>query len=276
MGYVHLSTTERHAIAVLHRLHYATRAIAAQLNRHHATIARELRRGMRNNTYIAADAHRAAIQRQHATPRIGRYTPHLATAISVLLCRTWSPEQIAGYQRTHGIAHVSFATIYRWMYAGKLPTVTVAALRHKGKRRAPQERRGRFAIGASIHMRPKDVATRQTFGHWEADTIVSGRGKSRACMATFAERHTRMYIAIPMRDRTAISLSNAVRTLVAMYPPGAIRTLTVDRGKEFAAHQELCGELHIPIYFADAYAAWQRGTNENSNGLLREFFAKGT
>lgn len=79
-----------------------------------------------------------------------------------------------------GIAHVSCAMIYRWMYAEKLPTVTVAVLPQEGKRRAPQERRGRFVIGASIHMRPKDVATRQTFGHWEADTIVSGQGKSRA------------------------------------------------------------------------------------------------
>jgi IS30 family transposase len=275
MGYTHLSILERSSIAVYRTLHWSTRQIAAQLGRHHATIAREYRRGRNEDTYHATQAHQRAIVRRTASRPQGRYTTTLATHISALLHKTWSPEQIAAFHRINAIPSVSYATIYRWMYAGRLPLVSVHQLRHKGKRRAPAERRGRFSGGRSIHTRPKEVYTRRTFGHWEADTIVSGRGKSRACMATFVERYSRWYVAIPMADRTAQAMHAAIRTLVHHLPVGACKTLTVDRGKEFAAHQAIDDGLHVPIYFADAYAAWQRGTNENSNGLLREFFPKG-
>jgi len=275
MGYTHLSIVERSHIAVYRTLHWSTRQIAAQLGRHHATIAREYRRGCREDTYHATAAHERAIVRRTASRPQGRYTTTIATHISALLRTTWSPEQIAAFHRINAIPSVSYATMYRWMYAGRLPHVSVRELRHKGKRRAPVERRGRFSGGLSIHTRPTEVKTRRTFGHWEADTIVSGRGKSHACMATFVERYSRWYVAIPMADRTAQAMHTAIHTLIHHLPRGACKTLTVDRGKEFAAHQIVRDEFHVPIYFADAYAAWQRGTNENSNGLLREFFPKG-
>lgn len=237
MGYRHLSIVERSHIAVYRTLQWSTRQIAAQLGRHHATIAREYRRGCSEETYHATQAHQHAIARRAASRPQGRYTATLATHISALLHKTWSPEQIAAFHRINAIPSVSYATIYRWMYAGRMPQVSVRQLRHKGKRRAPVERRGRFSSGQSIHMRPREVHTRRTFGHWEADTVVSGRGKSRACMATFVERYSRWYVAIPMADRTAQAMHDAIRTLVHRLPRGACNTLTVDRGKEFAAHQ---------------------------------------
>lgn len=147
-------------------------------------------------------------------------------------------------------------------------------LRHKGKRRLPYETRGRFTLGLSIQQRPAFVKQRQTFGHWELDTVVSSRGKSKGCLATFAERKTRYYYAVPMPDRSASSMEVAF-TQALHDTKAPFYTATVDRGKEFACHQQLKHRHGVSVYFADPYSSWQRGTNENANGLLREFFPKG-
>lgn len=147
-------------------------------------------------------------------------------------------------------------------------------MRRKGKSPRTKETRGKIPIGLSIHQRPADVKTRSTFGHWELDTVVSSRGQSKGCLATFVERKTRFYVALPMKDRTAASMEKALQTLYGSYPTKAFITATADRGKEFACHAAVKENLHWPIYFADPYSSWQRGSNENSNGLLREFFPK--
>lgn len=147
-----------------------------------------------------------------------------------------------------------------------------AILRHKGKRRGPVETHGRFNVGKSIHQRPKEVRKCHSFGHWELDTVVSSRGKNKASVATFAERKTRLYIAIKMPDRTAASLEKAFGV---SFPKGTFQTATVDRGKEFSCYEWLESANDLAIYFADPYSSWQRGTNENANGLLRKFFPKG-
>ncbi len=105
---------------------------------------------------------------------------------------------------------ISFKTIYRWLYEGRLIRMTVQQLRHKGKRQKPQEKRGRFLVGTSIKQRPKEIRFRETFGHWELDTVVSSRGKSKACVATCIERKTRLYTAIKMPDRTSLSMEIAI------------------------------------------------------------------
>ncbi len=148
--------------------------------------------------------------------------------------------------------------------------------RHKGKRQKPAETRGKFTVGKSISQRPKEVRSRETFGHWELDTVVSGRGKSKGCVATFIERKTRLYKAIRMPDRTALSMEIAFGVVASEYPIGAFQTATADRGKEFACYTNLEATHSIQVYFADPYSSWQRGSNENANGLLREFFPKGT
>ena len=149
----------------------------------------------------------------------------------------------------------------------KVKGVSLKNLRHKGKRRK-KETRGKFLIGNSITTRPKDVKSRKTFGHWELDTIVSSRGKSKACLATFVERKTRFYVAIKIKDRTAPSMLKVIKKLVKVLPKKALKTFTTDRGKEFACYKEV-EKLNIKVYFADAYAAWQ-------NGLLREYYPKKT
>ena len=132
------------------------------------------------------------------------------------------------------------------------------------------------AIGTSIHQRPKEVKSRETFGHWELDTVVSSRGESKGCFATFVERKTRLYTAIKIADRTASSMESAIKQLHAVLPKNAFKTATVDRGKEFACYKNIENDIGLPLFFADPYSSWQRGSNENSNGLLREFYPKKT
>lgn len=266
MSYCHLTTSERTKIEVLKGLGYSCRAIARHLNRSHTTISREVKR---LNEWSAEKAQwHAAAQKKKCGAR-SKFTDKLRNVIEEKLKATWSPEQIVGslFQ-----GKLSFKTIYRWLYSGKL-RVTLQVLRQKGKRQAPRETRGRFNVGTSIQQRPKEVKTRETFGHWELDTVVSARG-TKGCIATFAERKTRFYVGIQIPNRSAQSMKWAIEQLISRYPRPCFQTFTTDRGKEFSCYTELETQYGIPFYFADPYAPWQRGTNENSNGLLREFFPK--
>lgn len=275
MSYSHLSIVERGQLETLAELGWTTREIGRKLKRHHSTIARELQRAQSNDHYVAEAAQEAYVQRRASCIPAGKFTPELAEELQEKLELTWSPEQIAGKRRSEGEASVCFKTIYRWLYDGKLKVSESDVLRHKGKRRKPMEKRGRFLVGTPISQRPKEVRKRTTFGHWELDTVVSSRGQSKACAATFIERKTRLYFAVNMPDRTAHSMEIAFGVAASQYPQGAFKTATTDRGKEFACYTALENLHDIKVYFADPYSSWQRGSNENANGLLREFFPKG-
>lgn len=276
MSYSHLSTFERGKLEMLHNLGWSTRSIARELGRHHSTIARELKRNRQEKVYSSEAAQVTYQNRRVRSKPVGKLSPELVQDIEEKLNQTWSPEQIAGRMKLSSNGQsVSFKTIYRWLYQGLLSRGDVHVLRHKGKRRQPVETRGRFNVGTSIRLRPKEVRKRESFGHWELDTVVSSRGKSKACVATFAERKTRLYLAVKMPDRTASSMELAFSTLIESFPKGTFQTATVDRGKEFACYKRLDSTYDLNVYFADPYAAWQRGTNENANGLLREFYPKG-
>ncbi len=112
-------------------------------------------------------------------------------------------------------------------------------------------------------------------GHWEADTVVSGQGKSKTCFATLAERKTRFYIAVKIPDRKADTMAAAIIQTLSAFPKELVKTITCDRGSEFAGWQTIEKALNCDVYFTDPYCAWQKGSNENSNGLLREFYPKG-
>ena len=183
----------------------------------------------------------------------------------------WSPEQIAG---TLYKGKLAFKTIYNWIYSGIID-FDISKLRRKGKSRKNKETRGRFNIGTSIRKRHKNIKYRNTFGHWELDTIVSSRGKSKGCLATFVDRKTRFYIALPMKDRSKDSMFKAIKKICNSLPKESLKSFTSDIGKEFACYDEV-EKLGIDFYFADPYSAWQRGSNENSNGLLREYYPKKT
>lgn len=246
--------------------------IADRIGVHRTTIDRELKRVPEDLIYNADNAQLDAALKHNACGAKSKWTSELAYQIECDLEDSWSPEQIANARDT-----VSFKTIYHWLYNGFLK-VSKQCLRHKGRRQEKQtETRGKMAVGHTIDERPSSVAEREEFGHWELDTVVSGRGKSKACEASFIERKTRFYWTISMPDRTAESMEQAIKTFVAALDNRrAFLSFTVDRGKEFSCWKEIEDDLKVPMYFCDPYSPWQRGSNENGNGLFREFFPKGT
>lgn len=269
MSYTHLTISERSKIETYLELGYSIRSISKKINRSPSTISRELRR------HPNCTAEEAQVRYQANKSNCGaklKLTAELKEAVQEKLGETWSPEQIAG--RIYP-GEISFKSIYRWIYNGLLE-VPFTVLRQKGKRQKPRETRGRFNIGTPISKRPSEVRKRETFGHWELDTVVSGRGQAKGCVATFIERKTRWYFGVLIPDRSAASMETAVKLLHKQLPEGAIQTATTDRGKEFSCYNVLEQDLKIQVYFADAYSSWQRGSNENGNGLLREFFPKKT
>ena len=270
MSYIHLTIEKRSQIEVLRKEGYSVRRIASLIGVHHSTVARELNRI--EGEYSAIKAQQLAISKSANKGRPTKLTPQLAALIESRLQQTWSPEEIVGAEL---VGVLSFKTIYSWIHRGFLD-VTEKVLRRKGKKPGTQEKRGRFNVKKTIKDRPQEVENREIFGHWELDTMVSSRGQSKGCLATFVERKTRFYIAIKMDNRSKDSMFLAISSLYNTLTSKLLKTFTVDRGKEFACFEQVETEFGIPMYFADAYAAWQRGSNENSNGLLREFFPKKT
>lgn len=277
MNYQHLSIEERSCIGKCYEEGLSERQIARLLGRSPSTISREIRR---NCTYVNDS--------QKYYPHIAQKEYHLRRShchrgmfhsqeiidyINEKLKETWSPEQIAC--RPCKLKIPTWRTIYRWIYAKYLVNGDLKVLRRKGKNHGGKETRGKFNTGKPIRERDKSVYWRLEAGHWEADTVVSGRGKSKECFLSLAERKTRYYIVIKIKDRKAETVENAIVAALSVFPPELVKTLTCDRGSEFANWSRIEERLHCNMYFADPYCAWQKGTNENLNGLLREFYPKG-
>ena len=279
MNYKHITTNERCCIANFLSLGLSLRKIAKHLNQIVSTISREVKRNSTNGKYLAHIAcENYAKNRKNCGAKGKSSNPTLIKYIEDGLEKTWSPEQIAGrlrldYQDDKSMK-IGFKTIYRWLYQKIIAKGNVNRLRRKGKSLNPKETRGKFNIGKSIKDRPKEVRKRETIGHWELDTVVSSRGKSKACLSTFVGRKSRFLIAQVMENRKSLTLNFHCFTAFKDIPTNLIKTFTVDRGKEFAGYVDIENTLNIDVYFADAYASWQRGTNENTNGLLREFYPK--
>ena len=279
MNYKHITTNERCCIANFLSLGLSLRKIAKHLNRNISTISREVKRNSTNGKYLAHIAcENYAKNRKNCGAKGKSSNPTLIKYIEDGLEKTWSPEQIAGrlrldYQDDKSMK-IGFKTIYRWLYQKNIAKGNVNRLRRKGKSLNPKETRDKFNIGKSIKDRPKEVRKRETIGHWELDTVVSSRGKSKACLSTFVERKSRFLIAQVMENRKSLTLNFHCFTAFKDIPTNLIKTFTVDRGKEFAGYVDIENTLNIDVYFADAYASWQRGTNENTNGLLRDFYPK--
>ncbi|MGE9213570.1 IS30 family transposase [Exiguobacterium aurantiacum] len=180
MSYTYLTTAERVKIETYLELGMSIRSIARRLGRQPSTVSREIRR---NPGYKSERAQERYVRAKANCGAKTKLDETMRRTIIRKLRATWSPEQIVGRLFDGRIA---FSTIYRWIYSG-LIDVPTTALRQKGKRRKPVETRGRFNVGLSISKRPSEVRGRQTFGHWELDTVVSGRGKSKACVATVGQ-----------------------------------------------------------------------------------------
>ena len=195
----------------------------------------------------------------------------------------WSPEEIEGRLRLeYGKTVISYQTIYRAIYRGHFDDNSLShgargvirKLRHRGKTRHTKgyvENRGKISISHTIHERPEEANNRTRIGDWEADTVAGKTGK--ACLVTLTDRYSR-FLKI---KKVAVKKSKLViEAMVKLLEPLTKYTVTPDRGKEFTYHQKLSDQLNIEVYFPDPHAPWQRGTNENTNGLFREYFPKGS
>jgi len=276
----HLTLEEREIIAHLHRTGKMQTQIADRLGRSKSTISRELRRNRSRNGYWAVAAQRRAERRRSERPWVAKMQrPDVRRYVRERLRQRWSPDQIAG--RSHSdFPHdrrqqISHQTIYAWIRAEDASGQHWQKhLRRLGRKRPEWEKRGRLPTSVSIEGRPAVVDRRSRFGDWEGDTIVGANRRGGA--VTLVERKSGYLLLGRVRNLQAATVRQAAARQYVATPAALRKTLTLDNGKEFAEHEQLAVEAALRIYFAKPYCAWQRGTNENTNGLIRQFFPKGT
>jgi IS30 family transposase len=282
--YKHLSRAEREAIHRGRLEGLSLRAMSRKLGRSAATVSREIRRNGSPSGYEAVTAERGYRRRRaRGRRKLAPGTP-LWNPVVMDLYRGWSPEQIAGRRRTmypdESAHRVSHETIYLALYAlprGELRKALLAQLRQGPAARRPrsrgQDRRGGLKNMTSIHDRPAEVAGRAVPGHWEGD-LIKGAG-NRSAVGTLVERTSRYVILARMDGTDAEAALEGFTRKLRRIPPCVRKTLTYDQGKEMARHEELARRLRIQVYFADPHSPWQRPSNENANGLIREYLPKG-
>nr|WP_229679097.1 IS30 family transposase [Silvimonas amylolytica] len=263
------------------------RCIACHLGRAASTISREIRRNGGCASYRAADADKAAWDRAHRPKRCKLVeNPALAEVVADRLQRQWSPEQIAGWlKREHPHDErnqVSHETIYRSLFIQARGALKKELLAHLRRTRAMRRSRhytqkaedhGRITDAISIRERPATVQDRALPGHWEGDLLC---GSKNSQIATLVERQTRYVMLVKLRSKDTGSVVNALIKQARKLPTVLYQSLTWDRGKELADHKRFMLATDIQVYFCDPQHPWQRGTNENTNGLLRQYFPKGT
>lgn len=267
---------EREQIAQFWSQGLSRAEIARRLGRHPTTIGRELARNSDGGAYWASAAQEKARARRQRRPR-KLDDPQLNEYVRARLVALWSPEQIAGRSPRqfprHRRRQVSHMTIYRWIASSPDRLHWESFLRF-GRRRKEPETRGKLPARAEIAGRPSIVDERKRFGDWEGDTIV---GKQRrGGLVTLVERKSGFALVAKIQRLKAQNVERAVRRQFTPLPKGLRRTTTLDNGKEFAAHRQIARATNVEIYFARPYHAWERGSNESFNGLVRQFFPKGT
>jgi len=289
MPYEQLTTDERYQITYLHMHGHTPAEIARRLGRHRGNIGRELKRNadpMGGYHYQSAQ-HQADTRRSSASCRYKLDKPGSIPGKAVRdgLKQRWSPEQIAG--RLHhdhpddDTAWVSHETIYRWVYreaSNGRQHYQRLRRRHKRRRcRIPGERKAKRGVipgRVGIEERPEVVQTRDRFGDWESDTVEGAKG--RGLVVTHVERKSRYTAMGKLADKKAATLSKATARTMNALPRTLRHTATFDNGKEFADFKTIERELGLTVYFANPHSPWERGTNENTNGLLRDWLPKGS
>ncbi len=286
MRYTRLSLEEREKIHALIHQGMTKRAIAQELGRSHSTIIRELKR-CPTGEYSPSNAHCNArkLDPFRGRKQIFELNPEVVMEAMTLLSKNLSPEQISQtMKKEHAnepLNWISHETIYRYIYAfprGELRKVFTSHLRRRRRQRQSRshihKRRGQIPDALSISERPAEVEGRAVPGHWEGDLIIGKNHKT--ALGTLVERTTRLLILVPLEGKDAKSVREAFSNVFSEVEPSMKRSMTYDRGLEMAEHKAFTEDTGIPVYFADPYSPWQRGTNENTNGLIRQYFPKGT
>ena len=273
-SYTQLTQEERYQIHALMKAGHGQAEIARVLGRSKSTISRELRRNRGLRGYWPVQAHRLAVERRqkHCHARIATQTWR---RVERLLREDWSPEQISLWLRQEKAIRISHEWIYQYVLRDK----------HNGgdlyrhlrcqkpwrKRYGQYDRRGRIPNQVSIEERPAIVEQRARIGDWEADTMA-GKGQS-GVLLSLTERKSRLALLAKLPNKTADAVRQAILDLLGPLED-KVHTLTADNGKEFSQHEAIAESLNAEFYFAHPYASWERGLNENTNGLVRQYFPK--
>jgi IS30 family transposase len=281
-----LTLAEREEVSRALAAGHSIRSIASLLGRAPSTISREIQRNGGQQWYRASEADQAAWDRAQR-PKICKLVRYrsLASTVAGKLQSLWSPEQIAGWlKRTYPddeARHVSHETIYRSLFIQARGALKKELLQHLRRTRVMRRSRhhtqktgthGRIVDAVSISERPATTEDRALPGHWEGDLLFGSRDSQ---IATLVERHTRYVMLVKVAGKDTETVINALIKNARKLPQELYKSLTWDRGKEMAAHKRFTLATDIKVYFCDPQSPWQRGTNENTNGLLRQYFPKG-
>jgi IS30 family transposase len=270
MHYRHLTQHERYQIGAQLAVGKPLTELAQQMGRHQSTLSRELKRNQIFLHYHADAAdHLARARRQISAANARRASDAAWQYAREKLRETWSPEHIAGYPRAHRLPRLSHETIDQRIYADKRAGGDLhLALRHHKRRR---KRRGTIQRQRRIEERPEVANQRKRYGDWEADLVLGARHSE--ALVTINERKSRFALVTRVATKHAAVVRDAIVRKLVPYAKLA-HTLTTGNGKEFALHEEIAARLKLAYYFCHPHAAWERGANENRNGLLRQFFPK--
>ena len=275
MKYKQLTMKERYQIEALTKEGLSQRAIAKNIEVHHSTISRELNRNSLDNGEYNAISTRLRYQYKTKNRRLNK--EHISY-IREQLKKGWSPEQIAGRMILDGYKAISHETIYKYIYKNQRSGGNLYLhLRHKNKkytkRSASYRSRGQIKNRVLINCRPLVVEEKSRIGDWEVDTVI-GRYHHQA-IVTIVDRHSKFTLMKKVPAKQADMVTNAIVQLLTPVKD-YVHTITSDNGKEFSYHEDVSKSLDTDFYFAQPYQSWQRGLNEHTNGLIREYFPKKT
>jgi IS30 family transposase len=276
MGYKHLSLADRHYIEVERKMGSSFSKIADALGRSPSSISREVKRNTGLRGYRHKQADRMAKERHRNKPKAVKMTGEIRCLIDICLKAYWSPEQIAGRFKTMDLISLHHEKIYQYILADKRRGGTLYTyLRHQNKtyrkRYGSAHNRTGIPNRRDIDQRPAEADNRTHIGHWEADTMIGSQ--HQGAIVTLDERKSRLRLAAPLKRKKAASVAEAIHALLAPVKD-FVKTITFDNGKEFTLHETIAKTIGCETFFAKPYHSWERGQNENANGLLRQFFPK--
>ncbi len=276
MKYKQLTPEERYTISSYRKTGLSVSLIAQEMGRHRSTIYREIKRHIRQGSYRPSYAATRALTRRSKARRGFRYSWEEFDIVRRLLRRKWSPEQISGTMKRIGLMSISHETIYKYIWwdkskGGKLYKYLRQSSKKRRKRYRAYDSRGILAGKRHISERPDIIDERARIGDWEIDTVMGSGDKH--CIVTLVERKSGYTLIGKLRNRTKEDLNWTVRKMIRAHKEKMF-TITADNGTEFHGYSDLEYDTGVAFYFATPYHSWERGTNENTNGLIRQYLPK--
>ena len=274
--YKQLDLEQRIKLKAYLKVGYRQTTIAQLLGVNRSTMCREIKRNSGQRGYRSKQAHQRAIGRRYGASKNVRFTDELQEDIRKYIELDWSPEQIRGWLKKNDEPYVSHETIYQFIYADKASGGELYKhLRHRPKKRRNRSQnkgqRGQIPNRVSIELRDPIVETKERVGDWEIDTIIGKNHKG--ALVTAVERKTKFSCIRHVPRKEAALVAKALIDMLSPFKKW-VHTITADNGKEFSEHENIAKELETQFYFAHPYSSWERGLNENTNGLIRQYFPK--